>query len=130
MNSLRVPLLASMVAGVRQDDLGELGVECRDVRPAPTPTRALTKEAAKVEAGGVRSRIRRRGPSPGELLGQDLPWWRFRSRAFSVETTDSAASVVWSCSSRVSAPCSADCTCVTALSAEREASARLSSTFQ
>ena len=93
------------------------------------PMRPLTKSEANLKRPASSSRILRRGPSPGPLLGQDLPLSR-STTAFSEDTVVSWSSVDCSCSSRVEAANSAVCTCVMALSAEREASPRLSSTFQ
>ena len=128
MNSLRVPLLASMV------DLSSLTILARStssaaMSPLTAATRPLTKSEANEKRAASSSRILRRGPSPGFEFGQEVPLVRSFS-AFWVEIAVRLTSVPLSCSRRVAAVLSAPCTWVTALSAERDASERLSSTFQ
>ena len=127
-NSLRLPVLGSIT------DRSSLTILSKSPSSAAmsaltAPMRPLTKSEANLKRAASSSRILRRGPSPGPLLGQDLPLARSIS-AFWVETVVSWSSVDCSCSSRVEAANSAPCTWVIALSAEREASPRLSSTFQ
>ena len=49
------------------------------------PMRPLTKSEANLKRWASSSRILRRGPSPGPLLGQDLPLSR-STTAFSEDT--------------------------------------------
>ena len=128
MNSLRLPLLMSMVEASLETIFSK-SPSSAAISPFTDATRPLTNSEANVKRWASSSRIFRRGPSPGLELGHEVPLVRSIS-AFEVETAVSWISVACNCSSRVEAACRDPCTCPTALSAEREASPRLSRTFQ
>ena len=67
------------------DDLLQVAVERRPCRDLTVPMRPLTKSEANLKRPASSSRILRRGPSPGPLLGQDLPLSR-STTAFSEDT--------------------------------------------